>query len=199
MFDSAPDGGHKFASKRVVRPATETVRHPLPVIAVKCNLRAPPEVTPELGGDLDNDEPLYPGREAALPSELREFRDHGQHGVVGRLVRQIVQLWSCHSGPSTSTPDLTVVVTHVATGPRSPVDRRPDESGALLAPLAVARLNVGHTQVRKMTWCRPAGSSRPRSRLVRRRPPGFVMIHELESLTGYGFSSSSTVPPRTRD
>jgi hypothetical protein len=30
-------------------------------------------------------------------------------------------------------------------------------------------------------------------------PPGFMMIHELDSLTVHGFSSRMTVPPRTRE
>jgi hypothetical protein len=30
-------------------------------------------------------------------------------------------------------------------------------------------------------------------------PPGFMMIHELDSLTMHGFSSRTTVPPRTRE
>src|SRR5262249_21772760 len=30
-------------------------------------------------------------------------------------------------------------------------------------------------------------------------PPGFMMIHELDSLTMHGFSSRTTVPPKTRE
>jgi hypothetical protein len=30
-------------------------------------------------------------------------------------------------------------------------------------------------------------------------PPGFMMIHELDSLTMHGFSSRTTVPPGTRE
>src|SRR6185436_19929595 len=30
-------------------------------------------------------------------------------------------------------------------------------------------------------------------------PPGFMMIHELDSFTMHGFSSRTTVPPRTRE
>ena len=30
-------------------------------------------------------------------------------------------------------------------------------------------------------------------------PPGFIRIHELDSLTMHGFSSRTTVPPRTRE
>ena len=30
-------------------------------------------------------------------------------------------------------------------------------------------------------------------------PPGFMMIHELDSFTMQGFSSMTTVPPRTRE
>jgi hypothetical protein len=109
VFDSVTDRVDKFAPERMVLwRDTETIGHGLPVFAVECNPRALPEVTPELRGDLEHDEPVRPSRKAALPWEQRELRDHGQNGVVRSLVSEIVQLRSCDTGSRTSTPNLRV-------------------------------------------------------------------------------------------
>jgi hypothetical protein len=90
---------------------------------------------------------------------------------------------------------------HVAADLCAAVDRRRDKLCPPRLPLLVAGQDVSDPQVQedrdgvaglvvdyRDAWLVRVGN-----------PPGFMMIHELHSLTMHGFSSRTTVPPRTRD
>ena len=75
----------------VGRVHPEPVRQPVPVLRIECDRRFLPEVSAELGGNLEDDEPVSPRREPALPAKSAELAGDGQQRVGGGLMGKIIE------------------------------------------------------------------------------------------------------------
>src|SRR5262249_42741717 len=73
------------------RVEAEAVGQAGPVLGVEPGMRRAPEMTAELGGDLEDDELVGPGGEAALAAEAGQLAPDGDQGGGGRLVGEVVE------------------------------------------------------------------------------------------------------------
>src|SRR5215471_8700199 len=85
----------------------EPVRQPLPAFGVKPDARVAPEVPPDLGRHLEDDELIRPGGEPALPPELAKLAGDGDQRISGRLVGQVIELRAGEPQPRATPVGLT--------------------------------------------------------------------------------------------
>ena len=85
---------------------TEPVRQLVPVLGVQWDGRVLPEVPPDLGRHLEDDELVRPGGEPALAAELAELAGDGHHRVGRGLVGQVVKLGAGDPQPRAAPPAL---------------------------------------------------------------------------------------------
>jgi hypothetical protein len=65
-----------------------------------------PEVPPDLGRHLEDDELVRPGREPAVAAELPELARDGDQRVGSGLMSQVIQLRTGNPQPRPAPPDL---------------------------------------------------------------------------------------------
>ena len=85
---------------------TKVAWQPVPVLSVQWHIRVAPEVAPELGRHLEDDELIRPGREPALTAELPELARDGHQRVGSGLMSQVIQLRTGDPQPRPAPPDL---------------------------------------------------------------------------------------------
>jgi hypothetical protein len=86
----------------------EPVRQPVPVLGVERDGRVAPEVPPDLGRHLEDDELIGPGREPALSPELPELAGNRDQRIGRRLMGQVIKLGAGDPQPWATPPDLTL-------------------------------------------------------------------------------------------
>ena len=86
----------------------EPVRQPIPVLGVQRDGRVPPEMPPDLGRHLEDDELIGPGREPALSTELPELAGNGNQRIGRRLIGEVIKLGAGDPQPRAAPPDLTL-------------------------------------------------------------------------------------------
>src|SRR5262249_59692302 len=85
----------------------EAARQPIPVLGIERDARVPPEMPPDLGRHLEDDELIRPGREPALPPELAKLAGNREQRISRCLVGQIIQLRPGQPQPRAAPGDLT--------------------------------------------------------------------------------------------
>src|SRR5262249_44861620 len=89
------------------RVKAKPARQPVPSLRIERDARVTPEVPPDLGRHLEDDELICPGREPALTPELPKLAGDGDQRVAGRLIHQTIKRRPGELHPRAAPPDLT--------------------------------------------------------------------------------------------
>jgi hypothetical protein len=101
--------GKQIPPFRLVRGVhAEPGRQPVPVLGVQWHDGMPPEMPPDLGRHLEDDELVRPGGEPALPPELPQLAGDGYQCIGRRLVSQVIKLWPGDPQPRAAPGGLTL-------------------------------------------------------------------------------------------
>ena len=124
------------------RVEAEPAGQPVPVLGVQRHGRVAPEVPPELGRHLEDDEFAGPGGELALAAELAELAGDGQQRVRRGLVGHIVQFGAGDGQPRPAPGGLAPRDPHQQS--MQPCQRRlPPRARTRPAPQPLGRLSIG--------------------------------------------------------